>query len=152
MLRTKLIKSPNISRGFRINGKHYIRIYIREGVHVNPRTGEIDSTVEIAKKLIFGAENMPARSFLVDSLRENEAEIVDIVRGSMAWRFQGMTAYMQYSSAVGNILAVIKAWLKSGSYYKETAPNAPFTIAQKGHDIPLLDSGALIDAVDGEYV
>lgn len=141
-----------VSEGIKLNKKHAIRIYVREATHTDPRSGETASLIDIAKKLIHGAKNMPARDFLVDSIRENRVEVLDIIKGSMVWRFQGLTADMQYELATQPILYVIKSWLQDGTYYRANAPNAPFTIATKDGDVPLLDSGQLIDNIEAEYV
>ena len=34
------------------------------------------------------------------------------------------------------------------SYMRETAPNHPFTIEQKGSSTPLVDSGGLVESID----
>lgn len=152
MLKLLVSKGRNITRGLQMNSKGYIRVFVREGMHINPRTGEVNSMVELAKAATFGTATTPPRPFLVDSLRELSKEIDKIVKSSMVWRFKGLTADVQYEFAANDIAHAIRQFIKSGEYYKATQPNASYTIAQKGSDIPLVDSGQLVEHIEAEYV
>jgi len=152
MLKVMLSKGRDVTRGLQLNSKGYIRIFVADGVHVNLRTGEHTDIVEMAKGLHFGTAKVPPRPFLDDAIRENWEEVSKLIIGSMVWRFRGLKADVQFAFAANDVAHVVRQFITDGSYYKGVAPNAPSTIENKGSDTPLLDSGQLVDHIQGEYV
>jgi len=152
MLIVKHIKGRDVSRGLKINIKGYIRVFVKEGIHTHPRSGETMSMVELARAMHFGTATSPARPFLDDALRERWDRISALVKSSMVWRFKGLTAEVQYSFAANDVAEEVRNFIKEGSYYKSMVPNSKRTIEEKGGDTPLIDSEQLVNSIRAEYV
>lgn len=152
MVVVRVNKGKDLATGLKLNSKGYIRVFVREGVHINPDTGEQKSTVEIAKALHFGTADMPARPFLDDAVRMQWKKIKRAVLSSLVWRFKGLTAEVQYEFAANDVANIVRQFIQEGVYYKAVAPNAPFTIQNKGSDTPLIHTGQLLEHIEGEYV
>ena len=150
--RLTVTKGRDVSRGLQLNSKGYIQVFVRDGTHVNPRTGETMSMVELAQALYYGTQYTPPRHFLEDAMREREARISALVKQSMVWRFQGLKATVQYEYAANDVAEEVRKFLREGSYYKANEPNSPVTIKEKGSDIPLIDTGQLVAHIEAEYV
>lgn len=148
----KVIKGTSLYKGIRLNSKGHIVVKVREGVHTDPRTGESMSMTELASIQHFGADGVPARPFLEDSVREQWAEISKAIKSSMILRFKGLSAEVQYEFAANDVTYLVRSFLRDGDYYRNTVPNTPKTIETKGNDTPLLDSGQLIESIEAVYV
>lgn len=152
MVSIRVKKGRDVTRGLQLNSTGHIRVYVADGVHINPRTGETMSMQELAKAQAFGTANNPPRNFINDALRENLEEVNRIVKSSLVGRFKGLTAEIQYQFAANEIAHLVRNFIRQGTYYKATMPNSPKTIHEKGSDIPLIDSGQLVNHIEAEYV
>lgn len=152
MIKIGIRKGRDVTKGIQLNAKSYVRIYVADGVHTDPKTGERTDMVEMAKALHFGTRKIPPRPFLDDAIRENWPEVRKAITSSMVWRFKGLKADVQFSFAANEIAYIVRQFITDGTYYKSHMPNAVSTIDRKGSDIPLVDSGQLVDHIVGEYV
>lgn len=115
---------------------------------------------ELATILFNGNGHIPARSAFADY-------IDDTIKNRQAWLYAVFSRHISFrkvtstspsyladvyidldADGLGNeILLDVQRWIASGQYYKSHVPNAPSTIRKKGHDIPLVDKGALLNAL-----
>ena len=139
--------------------KSFADVYLPYGTHVN-RQGETHDLVWLARLLIVGnpAHNMPPRAFDVDVdvLRPQlEALVRSGVRIKKIPR-QGYLPEIRISLDLYRIAdeatRMVRQWLIDGTYYKAHAPNAPTTIRIKGSDVPLVDTGAMVNAITSKVV
>jgi phage gpG-like protein len=100
-------------------------------------------TSELAKDLYYGTAKIPARPFLTDAIEENKEEIAESLKKEVQREFNGGQANWGRvgSLVVGKIQALVRS-----DYYKDSIPNSPQTIRNKGSDKPLIDSGDLINS------
>lgn len=152
MVSVRVHRGRDVAKGLQLNSKGYIRVYVIDGVHVSPRNGSTMSMVELAKAMAFGTAKNPPRDFINDAVREKLEEINKVVKSSLVWRFKGLTAEVQYGFAANEIAIIVRDFIRQGTYYKATQPNSAKTIEEKGSDIPLLDSGQLVNHIGAEYV
>lgn len=151
MLEVRITKSADVIKGLRVRANGYVELYVREGTHTD-RKGNTMSMTDLASAMTYGSADYPARPFLTDGVRERAAEIIKILKESMVWRFRGLTADVQYEYAANDIAREVRDFVRSGEYYGHVAPNAAYTIEQKGSDTPLVDTGSLVDHIEGRYV
>lgn len=145
-------KGTSLLRGIRLNSKGFISIGVRGGVHLSPRTGEAMSMTELADMLQFGGADTPPRPFIDDAMRERSEEIAEAVKSSMVLRFKGLTADVQYDFAANDVAYIVRKFVQDGDYYSKNVPNSPATIEAKGSEIPLIDTGQLVQHIEARYV
>ena len=142
------------------NPNERVRLYIEEGTHTNPYTGEQMSRITLANILYYGAKNIPARPFWKDFMREEKEQIDQIMmdaciakRSSILqfFRLKKKTVYIDYEHAGPELLQSFRDFL-FGPYYQGAVPNAQFTIDRKGGDLPLVDTHDLVDNVKWKVV
>lgn len=129
-------------------------IAIKDGSH-----GTI-SIRELAHILFGGTNTIPPRPAFADY-------IDDVLATKQDWlyaQFKAHTSIRKAKSTSPNYLADIyidldtdglgnvvlldlQRWIASGNYYRSHVPNAPSTIRKKGHDIPLVDKGILLNSL-----
>lgn len=106
-------------------------------------TGELAT---IAAHHEYGAPraNIPQRSYIMSTVRERKAELNAIMARAVKLMIQRKITERQALELVGAWLAnAIKGRIVSGPF----APLKPATIARKGSDKPLIDTGQLKNAV-----
>lgn len=107
---------------------------------------EVVEMAELAKELSFGTAKIPARPFIEDGLKahaeklkqEIEKQVENAKENKANWDKVG-------AMAVGAVQEFVR-----GDYYKNTIPNSPQTIENKGSDKPLIGTALLINSL--EYV
>lgn len=92
----------------------------------------------------FGTENIPARPFIRGTHDEKKREWATKITRRFRSLMYGHIDAEQFLRMVGrmsrdDIKAAVIAW--------STPPNAPRTVAQKGFDDPLIETGEMRDAV-----
>lgn len=104
---------------------------------------------ELARALHFGTRRIPARPWLYQAIAAAASQLEVKIRRMLArevyvgrrendgeFSLNGIGAFL-----VGEI----QAFVRSG-FYKAAVPNAPKTVAKKGSDTPLIDTGFLINS------
>ena len=152
MIKIRLSKGRDVTKGIQVSSKGYVRVFVEDGVHTDPKTGARVDMVELAKANHFGTARIPARPFLDDAIRENWPDVKKAITSSMVWRFKGLKADVQFAFAANEIVHIVRQFILDGTYYRSVAPNAQTTIDNKQGDIPLLHTGQLVDHIVGEYV
>lgn len=142
-----------------LNPSERIRLYVLNTMHVDPRNPDKPPIPmkELVLRLIYGDAETPARPFFDDFVRDQNHEITSILMEAV--RIKGKSGlqrkdrfYIDYEGASVKVLALLRNWLMSGEYYRTVAPNSDYTVALKGHDTPLVDTGQLIAALDVKTV
>lgn len=105
---------------------------------------------QVAAASEFGVpeKNIPERSFLRAGLRKYLPEFARVAR-------LGMTAVVRGAIgegiALGQLGAVAAGWVKRYIAEGSFAPNVPRTIARKGSDRPLIDTGSLRQSITWKH-
>ena len=145
-----------MKRRILINPAERIRLFVEHGTHTSPSGFQMDN-VALAHILTYGAFGIPARPFFSDFIREEADLIREILKANIHVapknsRQRKDRVTIDYERASSTILVAFKTWIIEGSYYKAVAPNSEITIAVKGHDTPLVDQGALLNAINAKVV
>ena len=121
------------------------------GIHANEAARVHSNGVTVLQAAIwneFGTDTIPARPFLTAWFDENLDLLFFWVKGEFSLVAQGKQSKDQALRRVGEkCVAAIKQRMVS----RIPPPNRPSTIAKKGSDIPLIDTGLLWSSI-GAYV
>lgn len=110
----------------------------------DPESQQPIETAELAKMLHFGTQNIPARPFLEEGIRQNIGKIKRALRDEATKVAEGKKANWNKvgSLAKGAIVEFVRS-----DYYKQKKPNAKSTIRWKGSDTPLIDGANMIQSL-----
>ena len=113
---------------------------------VKPEGGDA-TLVEIGIFNELGTERSPARPFMRRSADEGEAAVAAYARRLAGAVIDGRMKPDGLLTALGLFFqSRVRATIRSA--FRWAAPNAPSTIRRKGSSRPLIDSGAMVGAVD----
>ena len=133
----------DIMHGFRrLNGKT-IKAGVLEGAG-NEANGA--SIAEVATYNEYGTRRIPSRPFIAIATDESKGWQSEVKK-----QVGGITSSADVNGALNTIGEQMKKDIKNviGDRSK-LKPNAPSTIAKKGFDAPLIDTGKLQEAIDFE--
>lgn len=99
---------------------------------------------DIARWNEFGTAHIPERSFLRATIDLNRAKYLRMLQDAVGAMIDGMPPLMAY----GRIGMVAVGDVQRRIVQRIPPPNAPSTIAKKGSDVPLIDTGRLRQSVD----
>ena len=97
-------------------------------------------TADLAKMLHYGTENIPARPFLEEALKQNTGKLRKAIKDEVEKIKDGKKANW---NKIGTMARGAVIDLISSDYFKQRVPNSKKTIEHKGSDRPLIDSGAM---------
>lgn len=110
----------------------------------DPESQQPIETAELAKMLHYGTQNIPARPFLEEGIRQNIGKIKRALRDEATKVAEGKKANW---NKVGSLAkGAIDEFVRS-DYYKQKKPNAKSTIRWKGSDTPLIDGANMIQSL-----
>lgn len=114
------------------------------GAKVSEKDGKVIETSELAKTLHYGGQNVPARPFLEDAIRENKDIIEKALKKELEKVQKGQLPNWDKigTMAVGTVQELVR-----GDFYKSSIPNAQSTIERKGSDTPLIDGADLVNSM-----
>lgn len=132
-----------IRQAVAMEGDSYALVGIFEGA-VAEHDGKSASIAEYAAYNEFGVESkkIPKRPWMRTGYDQNIAKVQAEIDGAALARLDGHNVDPLTVGAV-NMQAALKASIVDGAW----APNKPSTIAAKGSDKPLIDTGAMRNAV-----
>lgn len=146
--------------GYKITvDKSFADVYLPHGSHID-RYGRTLDLVWLARLLIAGdpSHNMPPRAFDVD-VDVLRPQLEALVRSGVVIKKiprQGQLPEIKISLDLQKIAdeatRMVRQWLIDGTYYKAHAPNAPTTIRIKGSDVPLVDTGLMVNSITNRIV
>jgi hypothetical protein len=105
-----------------------------------------DSKVDnatLAQWLHDGTAAIPARPWLLQGLGAGMTEIRKAIKEYHLERMKGKEGNLSKIGAIA--IGAVQRFVRSG-YYRSKIPNAPSTIRAKGSDMPLIDTGFLINS------
>ncbi len=93
----------------------------------------------------YGTSTIPSRPFLIDSITENKNQVKQAAKVMLQKILEGNPE--QAGAVLGmELVADVQRLVRSG-YYRGVKPNSPKTIALKGSDNPLIDTGTMINSL-----
>lgn len=101
------------------------------------------SIVDIAAWNEFGTENIPSRPFMRDTMRNNREEINSFLASSMKRMMNGSEPEKVMNQVGSKVKGMMQKEIRDGEF----EPNKPSTIAKKGSDKPLIDTGRMRQSV-----
>lgn len=100
-----------------------------------------EDVVNVAYRNEFGTEKIPSRPFMAQTVDNHLKEITDVVAKS-AQRGQDAAGITRL---IGEAIAdLMRKEIENGDF----VPNSPYTIAKKGSDKPLIDTGTMMDSIE----
>ena len=123
-------------------------------MHINDDAdSETTDMAEDARKLYFGAEDIPARPFLTDGMMNGQPEIQQAIEKHMKKLVDTGKGLLKRVATV--CVASVQDFVREGGY-KDSIPNSQATIDAKStrangeyllSDIPLIDSAQMINSL-----
>lgn len=93
---------------------------------------------------------VPRRSFLVSTLIKKKRKIVDILIGvARATIFNKVPPGISLATAGNTVALDVVDQILTGA---TPPPNAPMTVAMKGHDMTLIDTSTLVHSISSDVV
>lgn len=138
-----------------------VKIYVPDGPHIDVYGRTIAMRTLVAL-LIRGnpAHNMPPRPFITDAGRVLSDQLRTVMINCSYIKKQNnknpnyvADVYIDFDADAlcTQATALIKDWI-SGGYYCAVAPNAPKTVRNKGFNLPLVDTGQLVNSISAKVV
>lgn len=136
-----------------------VKVYIPNGAHVDAY-GRSMSLKRLATILIEGTSHIPPRPFITDAGRVLNSELRQLMRECSYIKKQNTRnpkyvadVYISFDSdrLCTEATTLIKNWL-FGGYYCAVVPNAPSTIRHKGFNLPLVETGQLVNSISAKVV
>lgn len=145
----------------RVTSKKVV-IFFPETSHTN-RSGKSIALRELVQILVNGSSDghIPPRPFTREAGIQLRHEIYRILRDYTNVKLKDAKdvnslgkIYADFTDEeiTTQVTALVKRWLFDGSYYQATVPNAPRTIANKGSDVPLVDSGDMVNSLTAKVI
>lgn len=110
----------------------------------NDGSSPAEEVSELAKKLHYGADKIPARPFLDEGMAEKKNELENELKKQIEnLKQNGQANFNKVGTmAVGAVQEFVRS-----DHYKNNVPNAGSTIKKKGSDMPLLDTGEMLTSL-----
>ena len=123
---------------------------VKFGIQAGEGAHEGTDLLDIAIYNELGTEHIPARPFMRDFANKNEHVLVK----AMDRQAKNVFAGMPVATALAQLGEFAQKHQKSHirQAFRWAKPNAPSTIRQKGSSKPLIDTGALVNAVRYEVL
>lgn len=117
--------------------------FVKVGIQAGSGAHDGVDLVDIAIYNHFGTRNIPARPFVADCADKNRSQIQEAQK-RIAYRvMEGMSPDSGLAQLGEWYQNILKAHIRNGGW----AANAPSTIRKKKSSRPLVDTGALVNAV-----
>lgn len=138
--------------------KKLVKVYFPNGTHVNVY-GKSLSMSTLITILCDGNAHIPPRPFMTDTPRLLKQDFLRILRDHVTFILRNARnannlgeVYIDFDAegVAMKVTALIKQWLFDGSYYRARVPNAPKTIRNKGSDVPLVETGTLVNSLSAK--
>lgn len=137
----------------RVASKH-VKIYIPNGVHVNSNGKKI-GIAELVSILCNGTGKIPPRNFLVDVPKHLRNDIYKYLRQQTDIVLRNTTnpndlgeIYVSFNTEDVSlkVTSMVKKCITDG-FYASSVPNAPRTVQNKGFNLPLVETGSLVNSI-----
>jgi hypothetical protein len=113
---------------------------------VGVRGEDGEDLVTIAAANEFGTATIPERSFLRSTVDEGRAKYAKLLRQAVERMVDGVPVPLAMGVVGETLVGDVQKKIRN----RIPPPNAPSTIARKGSDVPLIDTGRLRQSIDYE--
>jgi hypothetical protein len=113
---------------------------------VGVRGEDGEDLVTIAAANEFGTATIPERSFLRSTVDEGRAKYAKLLRQAVERMVDGVPVPLAMGVVGETLVGDVQRKIRN----RIPPPNAPSTIARKGSDVPLIDTGRLRQSIDYE--
>ena len=103
---------------------------------------------DLARALHFGTAHIPARPFLYQAIASVRNELRMLIRDHLTQsaRENREPSGRASINGIGAFLVGAVQSFVRGDFYRSAVPNAPSTVAKKGSDTPLIDTGFMVNS------
>ncbi len=124
--------------------KPFVDVGVLGGTHEGD--GEVISNIALARIHEYGTETIPERSFIRSTLFEQRPAIIELIKILKHDIYTGKTTVEKALGEIGlQVQTLIRGKINDGDSTWE--PLKPSTIARKGSDKPLIDTGQLLKSI-----
>lgn len=124
--------------------KLQVRVGYQQGKEFYDDEGTKVDMLDVVMFNELGTARTPSRPFMRDSVDDNAGQITNFCKAQLKGIANGSTnAEMALKSIGAMQVGLVQKTIKDGDF----APNAPSTIAMKGSDKPLIDTGRMRQSV-----
>ena len=124
--------------------KLQVRVGYQEGEKTYDEGGKPVDLLDVAMFNELGTSRTPSRPFMRDSVDDNADKISSACKSKLKALASGQKTAEQVLKELGVMqVGLVQATIRDGEF----APNAPSTIARKGSDKPLIDTGQMRQSV-----
>ena len=124
--------------------KYQVRVGYQQGEASYDENGKEVDLLDVAMFNELGTSRTPSRPFMRDSVDDNADKISGFCKARLKAIANGQETAEQVLKKIGVMqVGLVQATIRDGDF----APNAPSTIARKGSDKPLIDSGKMRQSV-----
>ncbi len=115
-----------------------------------PENKSPSAVVAYASYNHFGTARIPARPFIAVAVDQNKEKIFNLKKKLLSQIIIGQMTIQKGLGFLGQFLTGEIKKVISGGFFKETIPNKPSTIKQKGSSKPLIDHGTMKNSITYE--
>ena len=124
--------------------KMQVRVGFQQGENFHEEEGKKVDLLDIAMFNELGTSRIPSRPFMRDSVDNNADNISKFCKAQLMGIAKGSKDAESVLKAVGAMqVGLVQKTIVDGSF----VPNSPRTIAKKGSDKPLIDTGLMRQSV-----
>jgi len=149
----KFNKLPQLSKQLAKLADKKLRIGVFDS---EPRQDDEISNAELAVIHTYGTDTLPARPFLEPALKSHKAQYAIALKALCAKAIKEAAksgkdpnAESLLANLAGRAINDVKQYIKSN---KVKPPSTPETNARKGSDITLIETGQLVNSIEGRIV
>lgn len=127
--------------------KPYVDVGVLGGEHKPEESGgEPISNIALARIHEYGTPTIPERSFIRSTLFEQKPAIVELIKELKTKIYSGKMTVDKALDIIGlQVQTLIRGKINDGDF--QWPPLSPKTIAKKGSDKPLIDTGQLLKSI-----
>ena len=124
--------------------KMQVRVGYQQGKNFHEEEGKKVDILDVAMFNELGTSRIPSRPFMRDSVDDNAESITKFCQAQLKGIANGSKDAETVMKAIGAMqVGLVQKTIVEGNF----TPNAPRTIAKKGSDKPLIDTGLMRQSV-----
>lgn len=132
-----------------------LQVVVPSYTHVN-RYGRTISSDDLVAILCGGTDTIPARNFIRDANKRLRRDVYALLKEHAKITVLNtdnpndlgvINVDFDTEEVALKVTTLVKDWILYSGYYQTVAPNSPKTITNKGSDIPLVDTGMLLNSI-----
>lgn len=132
-----------------------LQVVVPSYMHIN-RYGKTLSSEELVSILCGGTDTIPSRNFIRDANKRLRKDVYTLLKEHASIQILNVddsnslgiiNVDFDTEEVAMKVTALVKEWILYSGYYQTVAPNSPKTITNKGSDVPLVDTGMLVNSI-----